>query len=60
MVESSYYDPLDYGNLTRNLVRELMDRDPKPLPPGQRFMGPGVYALFYDGDYLRHVVSSAL
>ncbi len=51
MVEPGYYDPLDYDNLTMNLVRELMARDPKPLPLGESFVGPGVYALFYDGDY---------
>ena len=44
------YDPLDYDNLTINLVRELMVRDPEPLPPRERFEGSGVYALFYDGD----------
>ena len=51
MPESDYYDPLDYGNLTMNLVRELMAREPRPLPLRERFPGPGVYALFYDGDY---------
>lgn len=51
MPESDYYDPLDYGNLTMNLVRELMAREPRPLPLGERFPGPGVYALFYHGDY---------
>lgn len=45
------YDPLDYDNLTINLVRELMVRDPEPLPLEERFEGSGVYALFYDGDF---------
>ena len=45
------YDPLDYENLTINLVRELMVRDPEPLPLQKRFEGSGVYALFYDGDF---------
>ncbi len=51
MPEPKPYDPLDYGNLTVNLVRELMDRRPVNLPLAERFNGPGVYALFYDGDY---------
>ncbi|MDE2922109.1 MAG: Eco29kI family restriction endonuclease [Acidobacteriota bacterium] len=51
MSEHEPYDPLDYGNLTVNLVRELMDRNPVDLPATERFGGPGVYALFYDGDY---------
>ena len=51
MVEPNVYDPLDYGNLTMNLVRELMTREPKPLPLAERFSGPGVYALFYNGNF---------
>lgn len=51
MPEYSPYDPLDYGNLTVNLVRELMSRPPACLPLPNRFSGPGVYALFYDGGY---------
>jgi hypothetical protein len=43
------YNPLDYENLTRNLVRELMSRDRVVLPIGTPFTGPGVYALFYEG-----------
>ena len=45
------YNPLDYDNLTLNLVREMMDRGPDDLPLGDRFNGPGVYALFYSGDF---------
>lgn len=51
------YNPLDYGNLTRNVVQELMRRGPYPLPPTgrvrptEKFPGAGVYALFYDGDF---------
>lgn len=51
MPERKPYDPLDYGNLTVNLVRELMDRKPENLPLPERFGGPGVYALFYDGGH---------
>ena len=51
MPEPQPYDPLDYRNLTVSLVRELMDRSPVRLPPSTRFRGPGVYALFYDGDF---------
>lgn len=44
------YNPLDYHNLTVNLVRELMARGPYALPPATRVAGAGVYALFYTGD----------
>lgn len=44
------YNPLDYHNLTVNLVRELMSRELTTLPLAQQFPGAGVYALFYRGD----------
>jgi len=46
------YNPLDYENLTRNLVRELLRRGPFPLPLQNVFHGSGVYALFYDGEFM--------
>lgn len=45
------YNPLDYANLTKSCVEELMRRGPHKLPLTQPFAGPGVYALFYDGDF---------
>jgi hypothetical protein len=48
--EFEEYNPLDYKNLTVNLLRELMNRGPYPLPPSNRFPGAGVYALFYVGE----------
>lgn len=51
MPEDEVYNPLDYHNLTVNLVRELMERGPFTLPPTEPFRGAGVYALFYHGDH---------
>ena len=45
------YNPLDYDNLTINLVRELMGREAEMLPVAKSFPGPGVYALFYTGTF---------
>jgi len=45
------YNPLDYDHLTENLVRELMGRKPQRLPLDTEFVGAGVYALFYNGDF---------
>ncbi len=42
------YNPLDYDNLTRNVVDVLMRQGPYTLPPSD-FGGAGVYALFYTG-----------
>jgi hypothetical protein len=46
------YNPLDYDNLTRNCVQELMTRLPESLPITGIFNGAGVYALFYNGSFL--------
>jgi len=51
MNDQSPYDPLEYSNLTINLVRELMSRGPYRLPLSNSFSGPGVYALFYSGNH---------
>lgn len=47
------YNPLDYANLTKHCVTELMNRAPVPLGaiPGAPFTGSGVYALFYTGQF---------
>lgn len=50
MAGSGEYNPLDYENLTRNCVEELMRRGPDKLPPSADFAGAGVYALFYNGS----------
>jgi hypothetical protein len=47
---SQAYDPLDYGNLARNVVRALMEQSCQNLPPAP-FEGVGVYALYYVGDF---------
>jgi hypothetical protein len=44
------FNPLDYANLTKNVVDELMRQGPFTLPLERRFAGAGVYALFYVGD----------
>ncbi|WP_224242239.1 Eco29kI family restriction endonuclease [Hyalangium gracile] len=43
------YNPLDYANLTRNCVEELMRQGPYRLEFNKPFAGAGVYALFYVG-----------
>jgi hypothetical protein len=43
------YNPLDYDNVTKNCVQELMRRGPYSLEFPEPFNGSGVYALFYVG-----------
>jgi Eco29kI restriction endonuclease len=48
-MSSDEYNPLDYDNLTKNCVQELMRRGPYGLELEEPFTGSGVYALFYRG-----------
>jgi len=50
-MDASEYNPLDYANLTKSCVEELMRRGPFPLPLKERFPGAGVYGLFYSGGF---------
>lgn len=45
------YDPLDYANLAVSVVRTLLEQPMSPLPPEETFEGPGVYAIYYHGDF---------
>ena len=53
------YDPLNYENLARSVVREMMERDEVVLPP-DRFYAAGVYAMYYHGkhDAYKPIVSA--
>lgn len=42
------YDPLDYRNLARSVVDELLGTQSSALPP-DAFEGSGVYAIYYAG-----------
>ncbi len=45
------YDPADSENLVKNVVREFLERPRLPLPPVEGANAPGVYALYYEGDF---------
>jgi hypothetical protein len=44
------FDPLSLDILSQNLRKALDQRDPTPFPPPVRFMGAGLYALYYTGS----------
>jgi Eco29kI restriction endonuclease len=46
----SAYDPASTHNLSRDVVRELLAQPFGPMPPAQRFVGAGIYALYYAGS----------
>ena len=43
------FDPLDYDNLAKSCVQELMSTGPYALPLPSIFFGAGIYAIFYAG-----------
>ena len=43
------YNPLEKRNIGENIVRALLDKPKESLPPA-RFIGAGVYAIYYEGN----------
>ena len=50
MASAQIFNPLDYENLTRTCVAELLRQTPVPMPALPMFHGAGIYALFYVGN----------
>jgi len=50
MAEQSY-NPLDKVHLGESVVRALLERPVVVLPPSESFVGAGLYALYYAGDF---------
>jgi hypothetical protein len=53
------YNPLDKKNLGVNVADALLARPVGPLPPEEKFLGAGIYVLYYTGDY-PHYLSLAI
>ncbi|MFZ5897609.1 MAG: Eco29kI family restriction endonuclease [Bacillota bacterium] len=51
MRSESPYNPLDKKNLGVSVAEALLNRPVEPLPPESQFIGAGVYAIYYVGDY---------
>lgn len=43
--------PLDKRNLGESVAGALLERPVGPLPPEQKFIGAGIYAIYYIGDF---------
>lgn len=50
-VELEPYDPVNKRNLADGIVRRLNAHDAHVLPPNVRFLGAGVYLLYYVGKF---------
>lgn len=45
------YNPLDKKNLGISVADAMLNQPISPLPPGDRFVGAGIYAIYYVGDF---------
>ena len=45
------YNPLEKRALAESVCKALLAKPVEPLPPGQRFNGAGVYAIYYAGGF---------
>jgi len=50
MSQEKPYNPLHKKNLGTSVANALLVRRPEPLPPAP-FVGAGIYAIYYFGDY---------
>ena len=48
---SQPFNPLDMQNLAKAVVNQIEEKDPIPLDDVSTFLGAGVYALYYVGDF---------
>ncbi len=45
------FNPLDKTNLGESVAEAMLQQPVNPLPPSEPFVGAGIYALYYQGDF---------
>jgi hypothetical protein len=50
----SIFNPLDKRHLGESIRDALLKQPVHPMPPGDRFSGAGIYAIYYTGDFLAY------
>lgn len=45
------FNPLDKTNLGESVAEAMLQQPVYPLPPDEPFIGAGIYALYYEGDF---------
>lgn len=53
------YNPLDKKNLGVSVADAMLAQPIGPLPPTEKFLGAGVHALYYSGDYSAYTAIAA-
>lgn len=51
MTPDTPYNPLDKKNLGISVAEAMLNQPTSPLPPSERFVGAGIYAIYYVGDF---------
>ena len=51
MRRETVYNPLDKIHLGESVANAILQREVEPLPPAEPFLGAGVYAIYYSGDF---------
>ncbi len=51
MTPDTPYNPLDKKNLGISVAEAMLNAPISPLPPSERFIGAGIYAIYYIGDF---------
>lgn len=52
------YNPLDLDAIAESIETKLLKQEPQPLPPSERFVGAGIYAIYYMGDFAPYAAVS--
>lgn len=60
MENAPLFNPLDKRNLGKSVVDALLTSVEKPLATIENFIGAGVYAIYYRGDFSHYAPLSAL
>jgi Eco29kI restriction endonuclease len=59
MENDAIFNPLDKRNLGKSVVDALLTKPERPLGGLKKFLGAGVYALYYRGDYAPYATLSS-
>ena len=51
MRDETPYNPLDKIHLGESVANAILQRPVEPLPPADTFLGSGVYAIYYTGNF---------
>ena len=46
------FNPLAKDHLGESVARALLERPSNSLPPSEKFIGAGIYAIYYTGDFV--------